>query len=162
MSETVHERALRLIAQERVEGMADAESAWLRAHLEECELCAESGRSTDRALQMMRTSAIALPSGLAERTQFRVRLRAQELREREPHRRALWLACAASWVFGIFSAPYVWNLFQWFGKRTGMPKLVWEVGFGLWWTVPALFAVMVVILEGTRQSGQTKWMRQGS
>lgn len=160
MSETVHERALRLIAQARVEGIADAENVWLRAHLEECELCAESARSTDRALQMMRTAAIALPSGLAKRTQFRVRLRAQQLQEREPRRRALWFACAVSWVFGIFTAPYVWNLFQWFGKRAGMPKLVWEVGFGLWWTIPALFAIVVVILEGSRQSGQTKWTRQ--
>ena len=161
MSESVHERALRLLAQERVEGIGDAESAWLRAHLDECERCAESARGTNNALQMMRTAAIALPSGLAERTQFRVRLRAQELREREPRRRALWFACAVSWVFGIVSAPYVWNLFQWFGKRTGMPKLVWEVGFGLWWTVPALFAIVVVILEGSRQSSQTKWMGQG-
>ena len=162
MNEAAHERALRLIAQTRVEGIADAESQWLRTHLEECEFCAEHARRTDYALRLMKTAAIAMPSGLAERTQFRVRLRAQELREREPRRRALWLACAVSWVFGIVSAPYVWNLFQWFGKRTGMPKLVWEVGFGLWWMVPAVFAVIVVILEGVRQSSQPKGMRQGS
>jgi hypothetical protein len=149
-SNNVHDRALQLIAQSRVEGIAEADSNWLRAHLEECEFCSHHARHTDRALRLMRTSAIPLPQGLAGRTQFRVRLRAQELREREPKRRALWLACTVSWAFGIASAPYVWRLFAWFGERTGVPKLVWELGFGLWWTIPALFFAFVMLMEKMR------------
>ncbi len=107
-------------------------------------------------------SSVALDarSGLASRTQFRVRLRAQELREREPQRRALWLTCAVSWIFGVASAPYVWSLFQWFGQRTGAPKLVWELAFGLWWTLPALFVVAVLLMERVRQGDEPAWMRQ--
>jgi hypothetical protein len=149
-SNNVHDRALQLIAQARVEGIAEADSNWLRAHLEECEFCSDQARHTDRALRLMRTAAIPLPQGLASRTQFRVRLRAQELREREPKRRALWLACAVSWALGIASAPYVWRLFAWFGERTGVPKLVWELGFGLWWTIPALFFAFVMLMEKMR------------
>jgi hypothetical protein len=160
MSENAHERALQLIAQARVEGMAESDSAWLRSHLEECESCNEHARNTDRALRLLRTAAIPLPEGLASRTQFRVRLRAQELLEREPQRRALWLACGLSWVFGIVSAPYVWRLFAWFGERTGVPKLVWELGFGLWWTIPAVFFVVVVLMEKLRRSDEPGRIRQ--
>jgi hypothetical protein len=162
MSEPIHERALQLIAQGRVEGIGEADSTWLRAHVEECEFCAVHARQTDRALRLLRTAAIPVPDGLASRTQFRVRLRAQELREREPKRRALWLACAVSWIFGVASAPYVWSLFQWLGQRTGVPKLVWEVGFGLWWSIPALFAAAVLLMESSRKGEQTDWINQGS
>ncbi len=160
MSANVHGRALQLIAQARVEGIAEANSNWLRAHLEECDFCAEHVRHTDRALQLLRTAAIPLPDGLASRTQFRVRLRAMELREREPQRRALWFTCAVSWAFGIASAPYVWRLFAWFGERTGVPKLVWELGFGLWWAIPAVFVAVVLLMENARREAEQDWMRQ--
>lgn len=161
MSENLHERALRLVAKRRVEGLAQSETGWLNAHLQDCEFCSEHARQTDRALRALRSAAIPLPADLAGRTQFRVRLRAMELREREPKRRMLWLACAASWIFGIASAPYVWRVFEWIGRLTGMPKLVLEIGFGLWWTIPALFAVIVLLLESARQSEEPEWMKPG-
>jgi hypothetical protein len=162
MNENLHASAEQLIAKERVEGLLQSERDSLAAHLQDCTLCAEHARQTDQALRSMRTASISLPAGLASRTQFRVRLRAMELREREPKRRALWLACAASWIFGIASAPYVWRLFEWFGQVTGVPKLVCEIGFGLWWTIPAVFAVIVLILENARQSSESDWMKQRS
>ena len=160
MNQEMHTRAEQLIAQERVEGISQADHDWLSAHLQDCAQCADHARHTEHALRSLRTMSIPLPSGLASRTQFRVQLRLQEMREREPKRRALWLACALSWAFGIVSAPYVWRLFQWFGERTGMPKLVWEVGFGLWWTIPALFFVIVVFMEKMRQSSESELTRQ--
>ena len=159
MSENLHDRALQLVAKGRVEGLAQSESNWLKAHLQDCEFCNEHARQTDRALRSLRTAAIPLPADLASRTQFRVRLRAMELREREPKRRMLWLACAASWIFGIASAPYVWRVFEWIGQLTGMPKLVLEIGFGLWWTIPAVFAVIVLLPESARQSEEPEWMK---
>jgi predicted anti-sigma-YlaC factor YlaD len=156
----MHARAKQLIAQERVEGLSQAEHEWLNAHLQECVPCAELACQTERALRLLHRMSVTLPSELASRTQFRVRLRAQELREREPKRRAMWLACAVSWAFGIASAPYVWRLFQWFGERTGVPKIVWELGFGLWWTIPALFLAVVVLMEKVGQGSESDWMRQ--
>jgi len=162
MNPESHARAKQLVAQERVESISQAERDWLTAHLQDCRQCAELARQTDEALRGLRTAAIPLPSGLARRTQFRVRLRAQELREQAPKRRALWFACALSWAFGIASAPYVWRLFAWFGERTGVPKLVWELGFGLWWTIPALFAAAVLLMENSRRGDEPDWMSQGS
>ena len=162
MNADLHARAEQLIAQERVEGISRAEREWLSAHMHNCARCAELARQIDQTLRSMRTAAISLPSGLASRTQFRVRLRAQELREREPKRRALWLACGVSWMFGVTSAPYVWHLFEWFGQRVGLPKLVWELGFGLWWTIPALFAAAVLLMESSRKGEQADWISQGS
>jgi hypothetical protein len=161
MSKNLHTRALQLVAKARVEGLADGERDWLDTHLQECEFCNEHARRTDHALRTLRMAAIPVPADLASRTQFRVRLRAMELREREPKRRMLWLACAASWIFGIASAPYVWRVFEWFGHVTGTPKLVLEIGFGLWWTIPALFAVIVMLLESARQSDEPEWMKPG-
>jgi hypothetical protein len=159
MSDNIHDRALQLIAQARVEGIPESERNWLHAHLEDCEFCTEHARQADRALRLMRTAAIPLPEGLARRTQFRVRLRAQELREREPKRRAMWFACAISWAFGIASAPYVWRLFAWFGERTGVPKLVWELGFALWWAIPAVFVAIVLLMENARQTDDSNLMK---
>jgi hypothetical protein len=54
----------------------------------------------------------------------------------------------------------VWRLFAWFGERTGVPKLVWELGFGLWWTIPAVFFLIVVLMEKLRQSDEPSKIRQ--
>jgi hypothetical protein len=152
MNENVHARAEKLIAQERIEGISQTEHAWLAAHLRECSSCAQIAQQTNNALNALRAMPIPLPRGLAARTQFRVQLRAQELREREPKRRLLWIMCAMSWALGIASAPYVWQAIEWIGERTGAPRLLLEFGFGLWWAIPALFAAAIVVLENLRQA----------
>ena len=160
MNENPHARFLQLIAKGRVEGLSNEENQQLAAHLQSCDFCVAHARQTDSALRSLRSAAIPMPAGLAGRTQFRVRLRAMELREREPRRRALWLACILSWAFGIVSAPYVWRVFAWFGQAVGMPKLVWEIGFGLWWTIPAVFAAIVLFMERARHADEPDWMKQ--
>ena len=156
----VHERAQQLLSQERVEGISASENTWLAAHLQGCENCAHFARKTSAALRSLQTIPIALPAGLAERTQFRVGLRAQQLRHREPRRRALWIAAGFSWATGVASAPYVWRLFAWLGEHAGVPKLVWEMGFGLWWAVPALIAAVVLLAEHEKQSGERYWLQR--
>jgi len=152
MNENLHARAEKLIAQERIEGITQPEHDWLAAHLRECSACAQIAQQTNYALRVLRAASISLPRGLAARTQFRLQLRAQEMREREPKRRLLWIMCAMSWALGIATAPYVWRAFEWAGERMGLPRLIWEMGFGLWWTIPALVAAAVVLLENLRQA----------
>ncbi len=152
MNENLHARAEKLIAQERIEGIAQPERDWLAAHLRECQSCAQVAQQTNDAVRVLRAAHISLPRGLAERTRFRLQLRAQEMREREPKRRLLWIMCAMSWALGIATAPYVWRAFEWAGDRMGLPRLLWEMGFGLWWTIPALVAAAVVLLENLRQA----------
>jgi predicted anti-sigma-YlaC factor YlaD len=150
MNESLHARAEKLIAQDRVEGISQSERDWLIGHLRECPACSQVAQQTNAALRSLRGVAVPLPRGLAARTQFRVQLRAQEMREREPKRRLLWIMCTMSWALGIVTAPYVWRAFEWAGERVGAPRLVWEMGFGLWWTIPALIAAAVVLLENLR------------
>ena len=158
--ENIHERARQLISQERIEGIPASENTWLAGHLQECESCANFARKTSAALRSLQAIPIALPAGLAERTQFRVSLRAQQLRHQEPRRRALWILAGISWVTGVASAPYVWRLFAWLGEQAGVPKLVWEMGFGLWWAVPALIAAAVLLTEQEKQSSERYWLQR--
>jgi hypothetical protein len=154
MNKNLHDRAEKLIAEERIEGISQSERDWLAAHLRECPVCAQVAQQTTAALRALRGLPVRLPPGLAERTQFRVHLRAQEMREREPKRRLLWIMCAMSWALGIATAPYVWRAFEWAGERLGTPRLVWEMGFGLWWTIPAVIAAAVVLMENLRLTNE--------
>jgi hypothetical protein len=160
MSAELHSRAEQLIARERVEGIAQNEREWLDAHLQDCARCTELARQTEHALRSMRTAAISLPEGLAGRTQFRVRLRAQELREREPRHRLMWITCGVSWALGVTTAPYVWRIFEWVGQHTGAPKIILQLSFGLWWAIPALIAGAVMLIENARQASATGWQEQ--
>ena len=152
MSQDVHAKAARLIAQERVEEISQAERLWLEAHVRECEHCAEQARATDEAIRALRGVGVPLPRSLASRTQMRVRLRAQELQAQEPHWRFIWAACGVSWAFGAVTAPYVWRALAWFGHRMGAPKIVWEMGFGLWWALPAVVVAVVLLTTSAARS----------
>jgi hypothetical protein len=147
MNEELHARAERLMAQERVEEISAAERAWLAEHLDECTRCAAMASVTEQALAALRASSVDLPRGLASRTQMRVRMRAEELRERAPGRKLLWAITAMSWGLGVATAPWVWRGFEWLGQHTGVPKPLWEMGFVLWWGIPAMIAAAAVILE---------------
>ena len=150
-----HGRAESLIAKERVEGITPADQAWLATHLRECAQCGAAADATQDALRSLLTLQVTAPRGLAARTQFRVRLRAQEMRSvRQPRWRLVYLMCGASWVAGAATAPYVWRGLEWIGHRAGLPDLVWKMGFGVWWALPALIAAAILFAEsaGTRAS----------
>jgi hypothetical protein len=148
MTNDLHARAETLIAKERVEGISPAEQEWLSKHLGDCAQCTGSANAMQQALRSLRTLSVSVPRELAARTQFRVRLRAQELQAREPRWRLIWAMCGASWVAGAATAPYVWRGLEWIGHRTGMPDLIWKMGFGVWWALPAIVAAAVLLMEG--------------
>jgi len=146
MSENIHARAKRLIDEERIEGaLSNADRAWLAEHLRACDACAAAADRTEQALASLRSAKIEMPRGLASRTQMRVRLRADELRERSAGMKLLWAIGGVSWALGVASAPWVWRGFAWAGEHLGVPKPVWEIGVVLWWAIPALFAAGAVL-----------------
>jgi len=159
MSQEFHVRAERLIAQERVEGISTADQRWLRQHLVECASCAARADATEQAIRSLRGLSVALPPALASRTQFRVRMRAQQLRG-EPRWRMVWAACGISWAFGAATAPYVWRGLEWIGHRMGLPNIVWELGFGFWWALPAAVVAVILLMENAGRSGESVWKRQ--
>jgi hypothetical protein len=149
MTENIHQRAQQLFSQSLVEGLSRDDQNWLDAHLRDCAVCATQTESTRALLHAFRTVSVAVPRDLAARTQLRVRLRAQEAAQTSNGNALLWIITAASWLLGILSAPLVWRIFAWAGARFDLPKLVLEFGFVLWWTVPALVAVAVVLHQRT-------------
>jgi hypothetical protein len=150
-ADAIHTRAKQLIDQHLIEGLAAQDRARLDAHLQECAECSNVAESTQNALRALRTVPVPFPSGLASRTQFRVHLRAQQLQEREPRSIAVWAIAGDSWALGIATAPYIWQLFARMGDRLHLPKLAWELGFGLWWLIPALIAGAILLIESPRR-----------
>ena len=153
MSEELHARAERLLAQERVEGISAAEQEWLRRHVAECVACGARAGSTEEAIRALRGLSVSMPRALASRTQMRVRLRAQQMQTYEPRWQMVWAACAISWAFGAVSAPYVWRGLEWVGHRMNLPNLVWQMGFGLWWALPAVVTAVILLMT---QSGSSE------
>jgi len=145
MSEDLHQRAQQLFAQLLVEGLSSADRVWLDAHLGACPSCSREIASTRELLHSLRTVAVSVPRDLAARTQLRVRLRVEESAQSFPTGALLWIITAASWLLGVLSAPLVWRGFAWVGAQLNLPKPVLELGFVLWWAVPALIAVAAVV-----------------
>jgi len=149
MSETLHQRAQQLFAKSLIEGLSPDERTWLDAHLRECADCAQQTAATQELLHALRSVPVSVPSDLAARTQLRVRLRLQESAQAASSGAILWIITAASWLLGVLSAPLVWRGFSWLGAQLNLPKPVLELGFVLWWAVPALIAVAAVLHQKT-------------
>jgi hypothetical protein len=145
MSEDLHAKAQELLNRSAVEGLQPGEDAWLRSHLTECVECARGAAAMQEGLRALHSVPVLVPKDLTARTQSRVRLRAREISTAASGSFWLWMVAAASWLLGVFSAPLVWKMFAWAGGSFGVPKLAMEMGFVIWWTVPALVAVSVVL-----------------
>jgi hypothetical protein len=153
MSENPHTRAQNLLAQSLVEGLAAADQSWLDQHLLQCAGCSLEAGRTRELLRAFRNVPVAMPRDLAGRTQMRVRLRAQQVAQTSSSNSVLWIITAASWLLGVFSAPLVWRGFAWVGSQLNVPKPVLELGFVLWWAVPALAAVGAVLHQRALRNG---------
>jgi hypothetical protein len=156
MSEQMHRRAMELIAKQRVESICSDDQLWLAQHLAGCPFCATENQRIYDALSALRTMNIDVPHNLASRTQFRVRLRAEELRERSSGTVLLWSIAAISWALGIATAPLVWRGFAWAGQELHLPKVVWITGVALWWAVPALVAIGIILFGHKSQAGASE------
>jgi len=157
MNEQIHERAKQLIAQQHVESVSSDDEQWLEAHLAECESCAAEQRQVGESLSALRVMHFDLPSNLASRAQFFVRMRAEELREKEPAKKFVWAIAAVSWALGVSTSPWVWRGIEWLGQETGAPKLLLQAGFLLWWSVPPMIAAWAALSDKrVAQPGQTE------
>jgi hypothetical protein len=156
MSENVHHRARQLFDELLVEGLSPADQVWLDAHLRDCAECSREIARTRELLRAFRNVPVTMPQGLAARAQLRLRLRGQESAQSSPTSALLWIMTAASWVLGILSAPLVWRAFAWVGGQLNLPKPVLEFGFVLWWMVPALIAVAVILHQRSTSHGLAK------
>ena len=151
-----HQRAQKLIAQRHIEPISPDDVRFLNAHLAECESCAAEQLQLRESLSALRSMPLDVPRNLASRTQFRVRLRAEELREHSPVNQLIWAVAAMSWIFGLATAPLVWRGFAWLGSELHLPKLVWVTGVALWWAVPALVATGIILFAHRGHAGASQ------
>ena len=156
MTRKAHEEAQELIA--LGEGLSDAQQAWLRAHLDECEACRHYSEAADRLVRSLRSLPLAADSRLVRATQMRVRFHASRLRET---RERLWLvgiACLGVGLSATLTVPLLWRLFAWMGAWAGVSTWVWQAGFTFFWIVPALVVSVLLLARGTHlTNGQKQW-----
>jgi hypothetical protein len=150
MSEDYHQRAEGLIVASRLEGLSPSDREWLNLHLESCVRCAKRADSTEKALRSLRSVSVRVGPDLIRATRLRVQARALELRERRSQMTMLWVSCALSWVLGALSAPFVWRAFAWVGEHYKMPAIAWQLGFALWWVLPAGAVAVVLVMRRPR------------
>lgn len=135
-----HARAGRLTDAQRVEGVSDAERAWLDGHLAQCAACQARADDNEYALRMLRFHAAGVSPSVLSVTQARVRLRSRDLQEDQSRVRGLWMACALSWMMGVVTAPLLWQAIAWLGSRLDLSRMVWVTTFAFCWLAPATIA----------------------
>src|SRR3984893_18485888 len=157
MTRNAHDVARELTALD--EGLSDAQQAWLRAHLDECEACRHYAEAVNGAVRTLRSLPFAADSRLVRATQMRVRFHASRLRET---RERLWLvgmACLGVGLSATLTVPLLWRLFAWMGAWAGVSSWVWQAGFTFFWIAPALVVSALLLARGTHltNNGEKQW-----
>jgi predicted anti-sigma-YlaC factor YlaD len=149
-----HERARQLIALSGSEAFsADRHSgqqpsdAWLAAHLQACASCRAFAENAAETIHGLRAIPIAAGRTLVSTTQLRVRRRALELQR---HRERLWVvsvSCSAVTLCALLSTVALWRGFAWLGAWAELAPPVWQVGFLVFCTMPALVAAILLLAK---------------
>ena len=139
MTRDTHDEARELTA--LGDGLSDAQQAWLRAHLDECEACRHYAEAANGVVRALRSLPLAADSRLVRATQMRVRFHASRLRET---RERLWLGLSAT-----LTVPVLWRLFAWMGEWAGVSTLVWQASFILFYIAPALVVSALLLASGS-------------
>jgi predicted anti-sigma-YlaC factor YlaD len=137
MSAESHERARQLITKSQVEGIRIDERDWLEDHLACCPECATAADGLAAAVQSLRRLSHPATPELVQQTRLAVRIRAEQLRATRSGWAPLWIATALSSISMILTTSYVWQAFGWVGRVGHIPAVVWQVGFLMWWFLPA-------------------------
>ncbi len=151
MSDDVHVRAQKLILRSNVEGLGASDLSWLDAHLSSCPECERRAAATEEAIQAIRSVSVRVDPALVEAARRRVHRRARELERGRLPGTWFWLASAASWLWIAASFSFLWRGFGWVAARVGIPSPFWQMGFALWWAVPALVLVAALSVRSLQE-----------
>ena len=146
MTRNAHDEARELIAQG--EGLPDAQQAWLRVHLSECETCRNYAEVAQGVVRSLRSLPLAADSRLVRATQMRVRFHASRLRETRERMWLVGMACLGVGLSATLTVPFLWQLFAWMGERAGVSALVWQAGFAFFFFAPALVVSVLLMARG--------------
>lgn len=149
-----HDRARRLIATDRVEGVPEADRVWLELHLEGCPACAQEAAALASAVQQLRMTPVVAAPELVRRTRLAVRRRAVERSADRSQSVPLWVAVTLSGLWMLVTAPLAWRSCAWIGRAAGLPDVVWQAGFLTWWFLPA--TVLAAIMAWRHAGGDAR------
>ena len=157
MTYSDHERAREFIV--LGEDLPDAQQTWLRGHLQDCADCRDYREAASQVVRGLRSQPLAADSAMVQATQMRVRARGIELRQQQER---MWLVCLSCLFVGMSAAittPLFWRAFEWMGEWASVSNSVWQMGFALFWTVPALVVSAILLARGTHLAnhGQQQW-----
>jgi hypothetical protein len=159
-----HERARRLIAASHVEGISAGDRQWLDGHLAACAPCSQEASAVAEAIRSLRAAPVVASGPTVWRTRLAVRRRAEELRSQRERSVPLWSAVAVAAVWTLVTTPFTWWTFAALGRVARVPEPVWQVGFLLWWFLPATVLAAIVAwrhtgggLSSSHWNGRTNW-----
>jgi hypothetical protein len=135
-----HERARKLMATRRIEGVSSAEETWLDDHLAQCDECSKEAHALALAINSLRTFSVTARPDAVRRASAAVRARAEQIRQQRERAVPIWIAAAMSSAVAILTTPYTWAVFAWLGRLLQVSDITWQVGFLMWWFLPATLA----------------------
>jgi hypothetical protein len=136
MSLEEHDRAKKLLACARVEGISTDEQRWLDTHLAGCSACSNEDRTLDAAIASFRMLSVNVDPDTVRRTVLAVHRRAKQLETEREHAGPLCIAAAMSGVWAVLTTPYAWLAFGWLGREFGVSEMSWQLSFLAWWFLP--------------------------
>ena len=131
------------------EGLSDAQQAWLRAHLDECQACRNYAEAANGVLRSLRSFPLAADSRLVRATQMRVRHRAMELQRQQER---LWVICACCVAVTLgtgFMTAVLWGGLVWMGQQARLSGPFWQIGVVALGLMPAIVTGIILLARGT-------------
>lgn len=147
MTRNEHDEARELIALGNA--VSDAQQAWLRVHIDECEACRQYGETANGVVRSLRSLPLAADARLVRATQMRVRFHASRLREARERMWLVGMACLGVGLTATLTIPFLWRLFAWMGERAGVSTVVWQTSFMFFFIAPALVVSVLLLARGT-------------
>jgi len=133
-----HERAKKLLAADRIEGISADDRTWLDAHLDACHSCSNEANSLVFAIDSLRAHTVSADPDVVRRTTLAVHRRAEQKRQGQESAIPLSIAAATSSVAAVLTTPFAWSAFGWLGQLFHVSDIIWQLGFFLmWWFMPA-------------------------
>jgi predicted anti-sigma-YlaC factor YlaD len=152
MTRNLHDEARELIVQGEI--LSDAQQAWLRSHLEECEACRNYAEAANGVVRALRSQPLAADSRLVRATQMRVRFHAARLRETRERMWMVAMACLGVGLSATLTVPFLWRLFAWMGAWAGVSTMVWQASFMFFFIAPSLAVSVLLLARGAHLGNQ--------
>ena len=145
MNGNEHGRAMDLLTQRDIEGIAENDARWLESHLAACEECASYEFALGGAERAMRSFTVMASASLVESTRSRAHARAAQLRESESRRYLIAISFAMGVVVSTLSAWVWWRVGGWMVERFSLPSAIVGPGLVLSWLLPVVFLGLVLV-----------------